>query len=107
MRKLFLAMVFVLIFCGIGLASPYLACDIPTDPIVVSEVEVDGAVVPSIWQLSTDGTVMLLLDLAGFPTGRHIFRVRVQDASGWWSDWSSPLDAGKPGVPGNVKVVNE
>ncbi len=104
MKKLFLILIVLLIVPAMAYSAPYLACDIPTETIAASEVEVDGNVLQGIIQISVDGTAMLLLDLVGFAPGRHNFKARFQDVSGWWSDWSSPFDAGKPGTPGNVRV---
>lgn len=105
MKKLFLILIILLIL-PVTVFAQFLACDIPTETIIASEVEVDGGIVQGMIQISVDGAAMLLLDLTGFPVGRHHFRARVKDASGWWSDWSDPLDAGKPGMLGNVRVVN-
>ena len=84
-------------------SAPFLACDTPTDAIASSEVEVDGNVVVGLTTIV--GGVMVLLDLEPYSVGRHNFRAKFIDASGWPSDWSSPFDAGKPGVPGNVRVI--
>ena len=84
-------------------SAPFLACDAPTDPIVASEVEVDGTTVTGLTTVANN--VMVLLDLVGYTSGRHIFRARWQDPSGWWSDWSLPFDAGKPATVGNVRVI--
>ena len=84
-------------------SAPFLACDAPTDSIVASEVEVDGNVVSGLTTVSVN--VMVLLDLSPYAVGKHIFRARWQDPSGWWSDWSNPFDAGKPAIIGNVRVI--
>ena len=104
MRKLLLILIVLFLFPVVAFSTPFLACDIPTETIAASEVEIDGNILQGIMQISADGMSMLLFDLAGFAPGRHNLRARFQDASGWWSDWSSPLDAGKPGTPGNVSI---
>ncbi len=118
MRKLFLILIVLLILPGVSFAER-LVCDIPSDDanLIASEVRIDGAIVPGVMDpgptiriyTDADGSWMELLDgatMASLESGRHTFEARVQDTSGWWSDWSGPLDAGKPGVLGNVKVAN-
>ncbi len=97
MRKVILTIFFFLL---IGWQSPlfakqYLAADYVTN-VTASEVEVDGTVVPGMILQSADGLSILLLDVDGFSPGPHVFKARIQDTSGWWSAWSSPLDASRP-----------
>lgn len=119
MRKLFLILIVLLILPGVSFAER-LVCDIPTDAqyIVATKVLIDGAEVPGvmdpgpvirIWTDENGVDWMVLLDesaMAAIEPGRHTFEANAQDISGWWGDWATPLDAGKPGTLGNVKVAN-
>lgn len=120
MKKLFLFLiVFALLFLPNVGSAEILVCDVISDPINAIEVSVDGVVLPGVMDASPDGAIiriyteggidyMVLLDattMAGYESGRHDIKARVRDQSGWWSDWSSPFDAGKPGTLGNVKIL--
>ena len=83
MKKLLLIVSILLILPTTSLASPFLACDIPTTAWTRSEVEVDGVIVEGIMQINIDGTALLLLDLANQPVGQHTFRARFKDAPEW------------------------
>ena len=119
MKKFLIISLLVLLWTN-PVMSEMLVCDLPSDytTLIASQVSIDGNGVPGvmdpgptvrIWVDPTDNSQwMVLLDeasMASLAAGRHIFIARVQDSSGWWSDWSGPLDAGKPGTLGNVKVV--
>lgn len=119
MKRLWFVLIMVIITLCISplkVNAERLVCDIPSDAsnIVACQVNIDGAIVPGVMdtgaiRIYTDqtGSYMELLDeatMASLESGRHTFTARLQDASGWWSDWSTPLDAGKPANPGAVKV---
>jgi len=112
MRKCFLALFFILSVVGPVYAAPYLACDVVSgEGITISKVDVEitntansqVTVVPG--TATIRGTDMLLFDLAAYPVGKYAFRARVADNTGWWSEWTDPLIAGKPAKRGNVKIV--
>lgn len=88
-------------------ADPFLVCDAPTEIITNCEVEITQGIttniVPGICSLDADGDY-LLLDLATRPNGMHTFRARWAGEGGWWSNWSLPFDASKPGSPGSVRI---
>ncbi len=127
MIKLFYVLL-ILFFCWSISYAERLVCDVPTDPPNISacEVRLDTITMtdPSgnslcsidpgpnhpVIRLYTDadGTWMELLDepnMVGIPPGRHLFEARVMDVSGWWSDWSGPLNAGKPAALGGKRIV--
>lgn len=107
MKKVSL-MIFCLLFIGWqspAFAKQWLGADYVPN-ITASQVDVDGTIVPGIAVQSTDGLSLLLLDVDGFSPGPHIFKARVQDASGWWSAWSSPLDASRPDA-GSLRIVDQ
>ncbi len=127
MKRALIAIVFVLLCAPIAFAER-LVCDIPTEDIGACEVKVDGVLQvdgsgPSLCSMDAgpSGPViriytnpednqdyMELIDepiVATYVAGQHVFEARVQHRSGWWSNWSSPLNAEKPGILGNVKVV--
>ena len=110
MKKLFLILIvcFLMFLPAAVLASPFLACDIPTEEWQRSDVEIDGVIVEGLFQVSSDGTALLLLDLEGMAPGPHTFRARFVDTPTWPGpgEWSLPFDATKPGgVPGGVRVI--
>lgn len=118
MKRLLVAILFVLLYASPAPAV-ILVCDVPSDLANLSgfEVSIDGVVVPAgylvggVWTTYTDvdGTFLVLLDeatMAGLEPGRHDFIANGIDVSGWPGDWSSPLNAGKPGTLGSVKVKN-
>ena len=103
MKKLFVVLLIILL-ASPAWSAPFITTEVVSGNNVASEVEVDGVVLEGTLILSDDGTYMKYLNLVGYTSGRHIFKVRVQDESGWWSDWSAPLDAGKPANPGVVSI---
>ncbi len=107
MKRILIAIVFVLMCASISSASPFLACDIPTDPVERSDVRIDGVTVEGVAEIAPDGVSFKLLDLTGFAPGYHTFEARFIHASGWIGDWSLPLNAGKPATPGNVRIMAE
>ncbi|KKN01161.1 hypothetical protein LCGC14_1130500 [marine sediment metagenome] len=108
MKKLALTFVLVLAMASVVWGSPYLAVDVPTGDVpTISEVEINGIVQSGIIQLSADSLSYLLLDLDSFATGSYTFKVRWHDGFGWWSDWSDPFEAGKPGRSGILKIISE
>ena len=83
--------------------SASLVCD-PQAGVVSYSVEVDGVVVAPAYPAESDGSILYNID--GLPQGQHTFRLSAMGQGGWSSDWSSPLDATKPGSPGSVRIVN-
>ena len=104
LQRFWLALLIVLLFASPVWSAPFITTQVISGNNVASQVEVDGVTLTGTMILSDDGTYMKYLDLVGYVSGRHIFRVRVQDESGWWSDWSGPLDAGKPDMLGVVSI---
>lgn len=51
------------------------------------------------------GTNFIVLDLVNLSANKYEFRVRFINSSGWPSDWSDPLTAGKPGKPGSARII--
>ena len=109
----------VLMFLPVNTFAEFLVCDIPVETITACQVDVDGTIISGVMDPGPGGLVirtqadengidhMVLLDEAAmflYSAGRHNFKARFRDPSGWWSDWSLPLNAGKPGVPGNVHI---
>lgn len=105
MKRILIAIVLILICASISMASPFLVCDIPVDPVERSDVRLDGVIIEGIAEIAPDGVSLRLLDLVGFAPGYHTFEARFIHASGWPGDWSPPLSAGKPAIPGAVRVV--
>lgn len=90
--------------------ADFLAVDKPTDIIpTTTQVEVDGVVTNGICVFGSDalGDYVKVLDVISFTPKSYTFKVRWHDGSGWWSDWSVPLVAGKPGTIGNARIVGE
>ena len=90
--------------------ADYLAVDKPTDGTpATTQVEVNGVVTDGICTFGSDaiGDYVRILDVTTFTTGQYTFKARWHDGSGWWSDWSDPFVAGKPGVTGNARIVEE
>ena len=92
----------VLVGVSISYATPFLASDPSSMAITQVEVEITfggiTTVVPGIYLV--EGLNAKLLDLVGRPIGQYRFRVRWADINNWWSDYSDPFDAGKPGKAG-------
>ncbi len=102
----------IMAFTSMAWSAPYLAIPVPTDVTPTeSEISVEyvggaGAVINiGIVQLSSDGNYYLLYDLAGKIEGQYIFKYRIVDGFGWWSDWSGPFGAGKPGTSGILSII--
>jgi hypothetical protein len=104
--KYLATLVMILVFPLTVWASPILVCDPSADVISQIEVETTYAGVTTITAgaYTVVSGYVQLLDVAGFPNGAYTFRDRWSDASGWWSDWSVPLNAVKAGKPGNFKI---
>lgn len=105
MKRILITIVLVLMCTSISLASPFLACDIPVDPVERSDVKIDGVIVEGTAYIHPNGVDFVILDLVGFAPGYHTFEARFIHASGWIGDWSLPFNAGKPAIPGTVRVV--
>ncbi len=73
----------------------------------VYDVEVNGTIVtvPARYSAEIDGSIRYNIDHLG--TGQKIFRLQCYHSSGWGSGWSDPLDATKPGSPGNARIVKD
>lgn len=105
-----------LLTLGFFWATPALAMFLVVDPDAAAtnyevEVATQGItnVVPG---LNTPCTIITdctrVLDVTGFTPGKYTFKVRAgeDDGSGsiWWSDWSNPYNAGKPGNASGVRL---
>ncbi len=108
-----LVMLFLIALVPAAFPAPFIGCDyVALDTGTTSEVEVTlagGTATVYAGTVQVMGTspnqYIRLLDLGNFTSGKYTFRARFLDASGWPGDWSAPLsNAGKPAVPGNVKI---
>lgn len=96
---------------GSARAAPYLACDLPAGGVTISKSEVEITKVKDSSINIVAGLVnprpgeFIMLDLAGMAAESYRFRGRWADGTGWWSDWSPFLDAGKPAPAGGFRVV--
>ena len=79
-----------------------LVCD-PQQGVVSYNVDVDGVITTGVIA-ETDGSILYNIDY--LPQGQHTFKLQAIGSGDWPSDWSDPLDATKPGSPGNVRVAN-
>jgi hypothetical protein len=112
MKKLFIGLLFVVLFPVFVCASPFLVCDLPQTGFVPAHTIVEittyataTPVVTEVSGLTTAGTTEFqLLDLAGKPNGKYKFRAKWADAGNWWSDWSLPLTVMKTDAPWNLRV---
>jgi len=114
LKAAILCIVFLMVFIlwvGLAGAGPFLACDLP-DPgvtIAMTEVEItkviDGTVTVVSGLVLPEAVVFKLLDLAGIPAGSYKFRARWADATGFWSEQSLFLTAGKPAPAVGLRVV--
>lgn len=92
-------------------AAPFLACDLPEPGVTIakSEVEItkvsDGSVTVVAGLVLPEAAYFKLLDLAGIPAGAYKFRARWADATGFWSEQSLFLIAGKPAPAVGLRVV--
>jgi len=98
-KTLLMLFLFIIASVSVSYATEYLAAD-HLAGVAVSEVEVNGIVQSGLVQVSADGNKILLLNVTNLPSGCQTFKARWRDGSGWWSDWSVPLDASKLGAPG-------
>ncbi len=105
MKQILITIIFVLMCVSVSLASPFLAGDIPVNPVERSDVRIDGVIVEGTAYIHPNGVDFVLLDLVGFAPGYHTFEARFIHASGWIGEWSLPFSAGKPAIPINVRVV--
>lgn len=96
---------------GSAQAAPYLACDLPAGGVTISKSEVEITKVKDGSTNIVAGLVnprpgeFIMLDLAGMAAESYRFRGRWADGTGWWSEWSPFLDAGKPAPAGGFRVV--
>lgn len=96
---------------GSAQAAPYLACDLPAAGVTISKSEIEITKVKDGSTTTVSGLVnprpgdFLLLDLAGMAAESYRFRGRWADGTGWWSEWSPFLDAGKPAAMGGFRVA--
>jgi hypothetical protein len=106
MMKILLVVMMVLFITSVACSSPFLVCDPSPEAITTVEIEITrgGATTVSPGTYIITGSDIRLYDLAGFPNGAVTFRARWADASGWWSEWSDPLNAVKSGKPGNFRI---
>ena len=106
-----LVAVVLLVWACRACAGPFLACDLPEPGVTIAKTEVeitkvsDGSVSVVAGLILPEAAAFKLLDLAGLPADRYHFRARWADATGWWSEWSPFLIAGKPGPAGGLRVV--
>jgi hypothetical protein len=101
-------MLLMFFMSGTVCADLYLAVEKPTNgtPTTV-EVDIDGVVISGLCIFGSDaiGDYVKILDVTTFSSGTYTFKARWHEGSGWWSDWSDPFVAGKPGVSGNARIV--
>jgi len=104
----------ILIFAlsaGASWANPFLATDIPPAGDNVTGTKIQYRIVGTTpWtevsgSTIVQGTNFIVLDLVNLPANKYEFRVQFINASGWPSDYSDPLTAGKPGKPGSVRII--
>jgi hypothetical protein len=104
--KLIVLAIGIILFASISCATPFLCADPSATPISSVEIEVTAGGITTVYTGTyiVSGSDIRLLDLVGYANGSYIFRARWADASGWWSDWSTPLNAVKSGKPGNFRI---
>ncbi len=109
---------FLLTFLTLGFlwATPAFAIFLVVDPdpdATDYEVEITTkGVINIVPGLNTPCTIITdctrVLDIAGFVPGKYIFRARAGEDDGngniWWTDWSNPYNAGKPGNASGVRI---
>jgi hypothetical protein len=115
MRKLtictFVIWFFLAVFVWSASGAPFLACDIPEPGVTIAKTEVeitkvsDGTVTVVSGLVLPEAVVFKLLDLAGLPGGSYKFRARWADATGFWSEQSPFLSAGRPAPAVGLRVV--
>jgi hypothetical protein len=101
MKKLILIILAIPFLASISYASPFLVCD-PQTGVTKYEIEVNGTILGQ-FNAETDGSAKV--DLAGYSSGSYSFRLRAMGTDNWWSDFSDPFDATKPGKVGNVRII--
>lgn len=110
MKKIWLTMAFVFLFAGLVHAGPFLVCDLPPTGTEITQTQISYSV-GSAGETLVAGSVIikgsdfLLYDLGSMPVGKYSFKARWADSTGWWSDWTDPITAGKPGKPGALKII--
>lgn len=105
--------VLVLIALGIANAAPFLACDLPEVGVVITQTKIEVTTNPGPTQVVVvvagiavaEGANFKVLDLGPRASGKYSFKVMWADASGWWSDYSLPFAAAKPGGPGGTRII--
>ena len=102
MKTLLALIVAASILVAVPAWSASLVCD-PQTGVTHYNLDVDGTVTQNI-SAEADGSVLHNVDY--LPQGQHIFKLQAVGAGGWPSDWSSPLDATKPGNPLNARIIN-
>jgi hypothetical protein len=83
-----------------ALFAVFLVCD-PQVGVTQYQLEVNG-VVGNTFVAETDGSAKISLD--EYVPGNYVFRLSAADDKGWWSDFSDPFDATKPGKSGGVRI---
>lgn len=111
----FLLFMFVLVLLALGIANAasFLACDLPEAGVVITQTKIEVTTNPGPTQVVVvvngialiDGVNFKVLDLGPRPSGKYSFKVMWADASGWWSDYSLPFAAAKPGGPGGTRII--
>ncbi len=92
-------------------AGPFLACDLPEPGVTIAKTEVeitkvsDGSVSVVAGLVQPEAAAFKLLDLVSLPAGSYKFRARWADATGFWSEQSLFLIAGKPAPAVGLRVV--
>jgi len=114
LKAVVLCLVFLVVFIlwvSWAGASPFLACDLPEPGVTIAKTEVeitkvsDGSVSVVVGLVQPEMAAFKLLDLAGLAAGSYKFRARWADATGFWSEQSLFLNAGKPSPAVGLRVV--
>lgn len=100
MKTLLFTILFVLVATVAWGAS--LVCD-PQAGVTLYNLDVDGTITQNI-AAEPDGSIIHNVDYLS--QGQHIFKLQAIGQGGWPSDWSSPLDATKPGNPLGAKIID-
>lgn len=98
--KIILISFLLSLFAGTATAE-WLTCD-PQEGVVEYGLTVDGVDQGRI-PAEADGRILWNVDHLSF--GPHTFILKAYDSSGWGSAPSDPLDARKPGGPGNARIT--
>lgn len=112
MKKMILVILSILFLAiaSVSFADPFLGAARPTEAITQTQIEVTQitpvpptvTIVTGIFVIS--GTDVKVLDLGPYAIGTYKFRMRWATTNNWWSDYSDPFDAGKPGK-GGLKII--